>query len=63
MNAMEVALSILALLGIGAAAEMIAAARSPLGFQDEDGFHFGTRQPEYAEAPSCANRARPGVDA
>jgi hypothetical protein len=38
---MDVALSILALVAGGVTLELFAAARAPLGYQDERGFHFG----------------------
>ena len=40
---MDVALSILALVAGGVTLELFAAARAPLGYQDERGFHFGTK--------------------
>jgi hypothetical protein len=39
---MDVALSILALVAGGVTLELFAAARAPLGYQDDRGFHFGT---------------------
>lgn len=38
---MDVALSIFALVAGGVTVELIAAARAPLGYQDERGFHLG----------------------
>jgi hypothetical protein len=40
---MDVALSILALVAGGITLELFAAAGAPLGYQDERGFHFGTK--------------------
>jgi len=40
-NMMDVALSIFALVAGGVTVELIAAARAPLGYQDERGFHLG----------------------
>jgi len=39
---MDVALTILALVAGGVTLELFAAARAPLGYQDERGFHFGS---------------------
>jgi hypothetical protein len=39
---MDVALSILALVAGGVTLELFAAARAPLGYQDDRGFHFGS---------------------
>lgn len=39
---MDIALTILALLAGVLSLELFAAARAPLGYQDERGFHFGT---------------------
>ncbi len=44
----DVALGVLALLAGGVSLELYAAARAPLGYQDEEGFHLGT------EAHNCA---------
>jgi hypothetical protein len=51
---MDVALSILALVAGGVTLELFAAARAPLGYQDERGFHFGSdpRQGEESGNPS-----------
>ena len=38
---MTVVLILLAVFVAGLIAELIAAARAPLGYQDESGFHFG----------------------
>jgi hypothetical protein len=45
----DVALSVLALLAGGLTLEVYAAARAPLGYQDEHGFHLGTEAHEPAE--------------
>jgi hypothetical protein len=39
---MDVTLSLLALIAGGFTLELFAAARAPLGYQDERGFHLGT---------------------
>ena len=38
---MDVALSLLAFIAGGVTLELFAAARAPLGYQDEHGFHLG----------------------
>ena len=38
---MDVTLSLLALIAGGFTLELFAAARAPLGYQDESGFHLG----------------------
>jgi hypothetical protein len=45
----DVALSILALLAGCVSLELYAAARAPLGYQDELGFHLGVEAQKYAE--------------
>lgn len=45
----DVALSVLALFAGGLALEVYAAARAPLGYQDELGFHPGAEAHEPAE--------------
>ena len=45
----DVALSILALLAGCGSLELYAAARAPLGYQDEHGYHPGVEPQEYAE--------------
>ena len=45
----DVALSVLALFAGGLVLEVYAAARAPLGYQDEQGFHPGTKAHEPAE--------------
>ena len=44
----DAVLTVLALLAGGVSLELFAAARAPLGYQDEQGFHSG------AEAQECA---------
>ena len=41
---MDVALSVLALVLGGLTLELFAAAKAPLGYQDERGFHFGVEK-------------------
>ena len=45
---LDVVLSIVALVAGGLVVELFAAARAPLGYEDESGFHFG---PEAQEKP------------
>ena len=45
----DVTLSILALVAGGVTLELFAAARAPLGYQDERGFHLGAEQSKNAE--------------
>lgn len=52
---MDVALSILALVAGGVTLELFAAARAPLGYQDERGFHFGTESRAAAEEVQSGN--------
>ena len=49
---MDVALSILALVAGGVTLELFAAARAPLGYQDERGFHFSAESRSREEAQS-----------
>ncbi len=51
---MDVALSILALVAGGVTLELFAAARAPLGYQDERGFHFGS-EPRVTEDVQSGN--------
>ena len=44
-----------ALVVAGLIVEMIAAARAPLGYQDESGFHFGREQAAKAESSESEN--------
>lgn len=41
----DVTLSILALVAGGVTLELFAAARAPLGYQDDRGFHLGPEKP------------------
>jgi hypothetical protein len=45
----DVTLSILALVAGGVTLELFAAARAPLGYQDERGFHLGAEQHQTVE--------------
>ena len=45
----DVTLSILALVAGGVTLELFAAARAPLGYQDERGFHLGSQPTEAAD--------------
>ena len=45
----DVALSVLAFLAGGLTLELYAAARAPLGYEDEHGFHLGSEAYEHAE--------------
>ncbi len=45
MAMMDLALVVLALLAGGLTLEIYAAARAPLGYQDERGFHLGPEPP------------------
>jgi hypothetical protein len=45
----DVTLSILALVAGGVTLELFAAARAPLGYQDDRGFHLGAEQQQPAE--------------
>ena len=51
----DVTLSILALVAGGVTLELFAAARAPLGYQDERGFHLGAEKRENAEDPQAGN--------
>ncbi len=50
-----VALGLLALVIGGLVLELYAAARAPLGYQDEQGFHLGTQPPETAKDRESEN--------
>jgi hypothetical protein len=52
---MDVALSILALVAGGVTLELFAAARAPLGYQDERGFHFGSEPRSAGEEVQSGN--------
>ncbi len=52
---MDVALSVLALIAGGVTLELFAAARAPLGYQDERGFHFGAEPRSGAEELQAGN--------
>jgi hypothetical protein len=52
---MDVALSILALVAGGVTLELFAAARAPLGYQDERGFHFGSEPRPAGEEVQSGN--------
>jgi hypothetical protein len=45
----------LAVLAVGLIVELITAARSPLGYQDESGFHLGREQTASGEALEFEN--------
>ena len=47
---MNVLLITVALVAAGLIVEMIAAAKAPLGYQDENGFHLGCEQSAKAES-------------
>jgi hypothetical protein len=51
---MDVALSILALVAGGVTLELFAAARAPLGYQDDRGFRFGS-EPRTGEEYQSGN--------
>jgi hypothetical protein len=51
----DVTLSILALVAGGVTLELFAAARAPLGYQDDRGFHLGVEQQETAEDLQTGN--------
>ena len=51
----DVTLSILALVAGGVTLELFAAARAPLGYQDDRGFHLGAEQHENAGDPQAGN--------
>ena len=51
----DVTLSILALVAGGVTLELFAAARAPLGYQDERGFHLGAEATETAEDLQTGN--------
>jgi hypothetical protein len=44
----DIALSVLALVAGGLTVEIYAAARAPLGYQDQHGFHLGIEPPHPA---------------
>ena len=46
---MDVALSLLAFIAGGVTIELFTAARAPLGYQDERGFHLGSSPREQVE--------------
>jgi hypothetical protein len=50
----DVALCLLALAVGGMGSELYAAARAPLGYQDQDGFHLGSEAQE--GAASCQGK-------
>ena len=52
---MDVALSLLAFIAGGVTIELFTAARAPLGYQDERGFHFGANPPPKAEDYQSGN--------
>jgi hypothetical protein len=52
---MDVALSILALVAGGVTLELFAAARAPLGYQDDRGFHFGSEPRAAGEEVQSGN--------
>jgi hypothetical protein len=52
---MDVALSLLAFIAGGVTIELFTAARAPLGYQDERGFHFGSHPQEKAEDYQSGN--------
>jgi len=49
---LDVALSVLALVLGGLTLELFAAAKAPLGYQDERGFHFGVEKQTHADSKS-----------
>ena len=51
----DVTLSILALVAGGVTLELFAAARAPLGYQDDRGFHLGAEHRETAEDLQSGN--------
>jgi len=51
----DITLSILALVAGGVTLELFAAARAPLGYQDERGFHLGAEQHDIAQDPQAGN--------
>jgi hypothetical protein len=51
----DVTLSILALVAGGVTLELFAAARAPLGYQDDRGFHLGAQPTESAEDLQAGN--------
>jgi hypothetical protein len=51
----DAVLTVLALLAGGLTLEVYAAARAPLGYQDEHGFHLGTEAHEAAKARPSEN--------
>jgi hypothetical protein len=51
----DVTLSILALVAGGVTLELFAAARAPLGYQDDRGFHLGAQSTETAEDSQTGN--------
>ena len=48
-------LILLALTAGGLITELISAATAPLGYQDENGFHFGPERPATKDEPECGN--------
>jgi hypothetical protein len=52
---MDVALSLLAFIAGGVTLELFAAARAPLGYQDEHGFHLGAEPPANKMDPQAGN--------
>jgi hypothetical protein len=51
----DVTLSILALVAGGVTLELFAAARAPLGYQDDRGFHLGAQPTESTEDLQAGN--------
>lgn len=54
---MTVFCMVLAFVAAGFFTEMIAVSHAPLGYQDEQGFHFG--QPSAATHPTCFDIENP----
>jgi hypothetical protein len=52
---MTVMFTLLAFIAIGLITELIAVAKAPLGYQDENGFHFGRESAAGAEKSECEN--------
>ncbi|SRR5258708_679530 len=52
---MDVALSLLAFIAGGVTIELFTAARAPLGYQDERGFHLGTKAGDKTEDCQSGN--------
>jgi len=52
---MTVLIVLLALVGAGVITELVAASRAPLGYEDEQGFHFGNERGKSSKVVELEN--------